>query len=372
PVGAETEFTLQIDNEGDVDQGSGDRKQVTTARNVVVDAEMDDDDAPITITSEEQSVGSVTDDQPTDVPLQIEVPDDAEPGTYDLDVEIDYRWSDQIGQQTQERSTSKDYTVEIEVDDEANFRITDVESDLRVGEEGEVSGEIENIGGEDVTNAEVQFPTESETIEPLESSVAVGDIDAGDSADFSIPIDVGSEAEAVPKQFDLPVEYRDENGIAAEDGDPQFRADVAEERDEFELDVVDRSITAGESIEFEVNVTNNRDETLTDIEPKLFTDSPFDSSDDEGFIDELEPGESETVTFELSAESGATPKTSPVTVDFRYDDEDGDSRISDSYRVAIDVLEAEDEGPLGSFGPILVVLATLLAVGGGYVWYRGQ
>ncbi|ATW87836.1 hypothetical protein halTADL_1042 [Halohasta litchfieldiae] len=378
--GQETEFILQLDNEGDVSQGQGtNRELVTTARNVIIEAEMDDDDAPITITSGKQSVGSVPDNQPTDVPLQIEVPNDAEPGTYDIDVEIDYRWSSKVSQNrrgggpptTHEQSTSKDYTVEIEVDDSARFRVTDINSTLRVGEEGDITGEIENIGGEDATNAEVQFPTDAENLFPQETAVAVGDIEAGESAEFRIPIEVGSEAEAVPKRFDLPVSFRDENGIRQTDDDPEFLADIAAERDAFTIEAADRSITAGSSTTVDFTITNNRNETVTDIEPKLFADTPLSSSNDEAFVQSLDAGESTTISFDLAA-SATTPKTYPVTVDIRYRDAGGDSQITDSYRLPIDVSQAEEGGLLGSFGTIIVSIISLLTVGGGYVWYRNQ
>ena len=372
PAGAETEFILQVDNEGDVDAGQGtNRNLVTTARNVIVDVEANDD-APVTVLSEKQSIGSITDEQPVDVPLRIEVPDDAEPGTYDLHIEIDYRWSNRVSEQTQERSTSKDFTVEIEVDDNARFRVTDIDSNLRVGEEGEITGEVENVGGEDATNAEVQFPTEAENLFPQETAVAVGDVPAGESAEFRIPVEVGSEAEAVPKRFELPVSFRDENGIRQTDDDPEFLADIGPERDIFGVEAVNRTITAGSGTTFEVTFTNNREETLTDIEPKLFTDSPFSSSSDEGFVESLDPGESETVRFDLSASGSATAKTYPVTLDVRYQNSEGESRITDSYRLPIDVLEPEESGGLGSLGTIAMLVVSLLAVGGGYVWYRGQ
>jgi hypothetical protein len=241
-----------------------------------------------------------------------------------------------------------------------------------VGEDGDITGEIENVGGEDATDAEVQFPTEAENLFPQETAVAVGDIEAGESAEFRIPVEVGSEAEAVPKRFDLPVSFDDENGIRQTDDDPAFLADIAPERDTFAIEGVDRSITAGTSGTLEVTFTNNREETLTDIEPKLFTDSPFSSSSSEGFVESLAPGESETVTFDLSAEGSATPKTYPVTVDVRYQDAGGNSQITDSYRLPVEVLEPEESGGLGSLGTIAMLIVSLFAVGGGYVWYRGR
>ena len=375
--GSETTFTVQLDNDGEVTDGDpADRQYVTTARSVITTLEADD--VPITVKTGTQSVGDISESEPENVDFRIEVPNDAEPGTYEMELDMEYTYTSKAedlpgyrpSQTTQSRSISKE--VKIEISNDARFRVTDINSTLRVGEKGDITGEIENVGGEDATNAEVQFPTDAENLFPQETAVAVGDIEAGESAEFRIPIEVGSEAEAVPKRFDLPVSFRDENGIRQTDDDPEFLADIGPERDTFGVEAVNRTITAGSGTTFEVTFTNNREETLTDIEPKLFTDSPFSSSSDEGFVESLDPGESETVRFDLSAEGSATPKTYPVTVDVRYQDAEGNSQITDSYRLPIEVLEPEESGGLGSLGTIAMLVVSLLAVGGGYVWYRGQ
>ena len=376
--GTETEFTIQFSNDGEFTDGNErDREYVTTARSVVTS--IDAEDSPIIVKTGEKSVGNIPESNPKSVPFDIEVPDDAATGTYEIEVDFEYTYTSKARsgvpnenniQTTQSRSRTED--VKIKITDDARFRVTDINSTLRVGEEGDITGEIENVGGEDATDAEVQFPTEAENLFPQETAVAVGDIEAGESAEFRIPIEVGSEAEAVPKRFDLPVSFDDENGIRQTDDDPAFLADIAPERDTFAIEGVDRSITAGTSGTLEVTFTNNREETLTDIEPKLFTDSPFSSSSSEGFVESLAPGESETVTFDLSAEGSATPKTYPVTVDVRYQDAGGNSQITDSYRLPVEVLEPEESGGLGSLGTIAMLIVSLFAVGGGYVWYRGR
>lgn len=371
--GTNTELTVQLDNNGQLDRGKeSDRSLVTTARSVVV--ELDSDDAPIAVKSGKRSIGTLTEDEPREVAFRIDVPDDAEPGTYDVDVDIDYDYTERVQQQAgivndqSQSSRSVTRTVEIEIDDSGRFRVTDVESNLRVGEEGDITGNLTNIGGEDVTNAEVRFATENPNIVVLDDQIAVGDIDAGDSASFRIPVEATSEAEAVTKRFDLPVTFRDSNGIRAEDANPEFLVDILDKRDEFLVSSVSRNVTAGTSQQFDLEVTNNREQTVTDVEAKLFTNSPLDSNDDEAFIESLEPGESTTVTFDLSASAGATAKTYPVTADFRYDDERGRSQLSDNYRIAIDVTESDDSGiPVWIFGIGLVVIGAV-----GYAWYRRQ
>ena len=369
--GTNADFIIQLDNEGKLTRGKeADREFVTTARSVVV--ELDADDAPITLNTKERSYGTLTESEPRDAGFNIDVPNDAEPGTYDVDIKISYDFTDRVVQlpgrvnDQSQRSRSVTETVEIEISDDARFRVDNVGSSLRVGEEGEISGEITNDGSEDVTNVELGFEPVSENIFALETDVAVGDIDAGDSAEFTIPVEVGSEARAVNKRFDLPVTYRDSNSIRAEDPDPDLITTIGEKRNEYLIEPVDRTITSGASTEFDVEVTNNRDERVTDVEAILFADDPLDSDDDEGFIESLEPGESTTISFELNAESGATAKTYPVSADFRYDDAQQRSQLSDTYRMAIDVTESEDGGlPLGIIAIGLVVLS-----GAGYALYR--
>jgi S-layer domain len=122
-----------------------------------------------------------------------------------------------------------------------------------------------------------------------------------------------------------------------------------------------------------VEVTNNRDQRLTDIEASLGTSDPLDSDDDSGYIAALDPGESETVTFELSATGDANPKTYAAAVDFRYDDARGISRMSETYQLPVDV-ETDDGMELASISPltIVIVLAVAAAAYGAAVYARAK
>lgn len=371
--GTETTLTLQFDNEGRMRKGSeNNREIVTTARNVVTS--IDTEDAPIVVTTGERSLGSITEDEPKDADFNIEVPNDASPGTYEIEVNYAYRYTSNArtleGQRDLQRESSRSprETIEIEITNDARFEVTEVDSTLRVGEEGEITGELENIGNDDARNAEISFAPNSETVVALESNVAVGDIDGGDATQFSIPVEVTSDAEAVPKRFDLPVSFRDENGIRQSDDDPEFLVDVAGKRDTFLVEPVNNSIPAGGSQPLDLRVTNNLDEPVTDIEGKLFADDPLDSTNDETFTESLDPGETTTVTVDLSASSSATIKNYPTSIDFRYVDSDGDSKLSDSYRMAISVTEPDDNG--GS--PLPLVIGLLIVAGAvAFLWRRG-
>ena len=371
--GSETTISLQLDNEGDFKRGNAvDREIVTTARGLSVG--LDSSDTPISVKTGTKSIGQLSESQPQMTDFNIEIPDSAEPGRYELDVNMEYVYTSKarsgpnMRAETSESSESVTKTVTVRVTNDARFEVTEVDSSLRVGEEGEITGQLENVGGEDATNAEVSFAPESETVVALESNVAVGDVPAGETAEFSIPVEVTSEAEAVPRRFDLPVSFRDGNGIRQSDDDPEFLADVAAKRDAFDIQPVDASVEAGGSRALDIEVTNQLDETVTDIEGKLFADDPLDSSNDETFTESLEPGETTTVTVDLSATGGATPKNYPASMDFRYTDSDGDSKLSDSYRMAIGVTEAEDDGGL-PIGALLIGLVAVAGIGA-LLWRR--
>jgi len=373
--GTESELTIQVSNAGDFISGDpAQRELVTTAQGTRID--LTDTDVPFEVETEARSIGSVTVSEPKDVDFDITVPTGTDPGTYTLPVELEYTYTAKAvaGQPNQvnvqeEQSRTIRTTVDVQVSDDPRFKISEVDDSLRVGEEGEITGQLRNVGADDARSVEVRFDG-SDTVIATTNRVAVDEIPAGESARFSIPVEVTTEAEAVPREFDLPVTYRNaDTGIRGEDDDPSFRVDIGESRDTLIVEPVNPTVSAGSTKSLDLRVTNNRDETLEDIEGKLFVDDPLDSANDETFTTALEPNETTTVTVDLSASEGATIKNYPVSMDFRYTDSDGDSKLTDSYRLSIDVTEPSDDGGGLPLGPLLIGLV-VVAGAGGVLWRR--
>jgi hypothetical protein len=376
--GTESELTIQVSNAGDFTRGDpADRQVVTTARGTRI--KLTDTDVPFEVETEERSIGAVTVGEPNNVDFDITVPDGAAPGSYTLPVELEYTYTAKAvaGQPNQanvqeEKSRTIQTTVDVQISDDPRFKISEIDDSLRVGEEGEITGQLRNVGADDARSVEVTFAPGSDTVRPTTEQVAVDNIPAGESARFSIPVEVTTEADAVSREFDLPVTYRNaDTGIRGEDDDPSFRVDIGESRDTFIIEPVNPTVAAGSTKSLDLRVTNNRDETLEDIEGKLFVDDPLDSSNDETFTTALEPNETTTVTVDLSAGGDATIKTYPVSMDFRYTDSDGDSKLSDSYRTAISVTEPTDDGGGLPIGPLLLVLL-VVAGAGAFLWRRND
>lgn len=492
-AGEETQFTVTIQNSGEIDQSSNSQlnSRVTTARGVTAELRTENgfsrQDPPIEINTGKQSIGSITDGAAIPVSFSITVDENAQPGRYKVPVRVTYTYTDYIDSESgnydeddvretfyvnlrvvesarfeivnttsdlavgdsgpvsvtlrntgtavandasvQVSSQNSDFTFSkantasnyvgsweagetrtltydaavaagatprnyaltatVNYDDEdgvasssdplsfgvlprneQTFAIENAQSTLRVGQEGELTGTVVNNGETPARNAVVVFESSNPNVNPIETEYAVGTLGAGERANFSFDTEISEAAEAGPRQFTLTVTYRNTDGEARESDPLDVQAAVEGKQKEFTIEGVNTTFAAGESGRMTLTVTNNRAETLTDISAKLFVDAPISASDDEAFIESLEPGESATIVFGTSVGDGAvTDKTYPVKLDFRYDTADGDTLISETYQVPVTVTEPEDEGGLPL--PLIGGVALLGLIGvGGYLYTR--
>jgi len=353
------ESTLRVGADGTL-RGTVTNTGPATAHSAVVQVS---DESP-TITARGSggvSVGTLGPGESEPFELPIRVTSEAEPVSTEVDLAVRYRNEDD------ERRVDERPSAGVTIGPEQRFAFEDVESTLRVGEDGDLVGTVRNTGPATAHSVVVQFADDSPNVVPIENEVAVGTLAPGESESVRIPLEIGREADPVPREFDLAVQYRNGDDERRVYEEVSALATVRERRDAFLVSMEREEIEAGESVLVEVEVTNNLDERVTDIEGKMFTSDPLDSGDDEGFLEGLDPGESTTMTFELTANEGAVPKTYPVSFDFRYDDDRGTSTVSDTQRVAVDVTSPDDSGPPW---PLVGGVAVLVLIAAGLVYWR--
>ncbi|GAA0555425.1 hypothetical protein ABNG02_11360 [Halorubrum ejinorense] len=282
-------------------------------------------------------------------------------GAYALSSTVDYRDSNGI------EETAAPARAGVVPVPEQSFSLSNVSGTLEVGYSGTVSGTLTNEGPVDVENAVLVADSGSNRVSLGESRYALPTIPAGESADFSFDADVSGSADPGPRQFRFTTEY--DSGEATLTVEKTRRVEVAPRQPEFDLAVENATVSAGETRRIDVEITNRRPETLSSINAGLYADSPLTAVNDEAFVEELEPGESANIWFEVSAAQSASVEEHPIELDFRYDDERGNDRISDITQVPVTVTPATDDGgtPVGliAVGVLLVVAAV-----GGAVWYR--
>lgn len=288
--------------------------------------------------SSEFAVGTLAPGESAPFEFTVDVPNTSDPGPRQVSFRVRYRNRDGDPRV----STSLD--ARITVGEEQEFGVERVRGDLRVGETGDVTGEVVNAGNRTVSNAVVVLRTNNPNLDPRETEFAVGTLAPGESAPFRFTVDVNGEAEAGPRQLSYRVRYRNQNGDLRISDTLDAQVSVAEEIDEFRVEPVNATVPSGGSKVVTVRVTNTANQTLRDVEAKLFASDPLSSDNDEAFVSQLEPNESATFQFAVGVSDGAIPKTYPVSVDFTYENERGDTVLSDTYRIPIEVTEQQRRG----------------------------
>ncbi len=259
--------------------------------------------------------------------------DVAEPDTYPVVGTVRYDDEEQV------RRSSRPLAATVSVTREQTFAITEAETALRVDREGTMTVEVENTGPRAVANANIRIDTAGTGLHPTQTAVAVGDLNPGESALATYEISVDDDTTATTRQILAQLEYDDINGEHRMADPERLAVDIEPDYPVFTLEPVENRVPAGETVTVEFEVTNNEPVTLSSINAKAFTDAPVSIPDDSAFIGELEPGESTVITMQVSAPGTAPVKEYPISLDFQYDDPDGDTKLSDTYDQPVSVLE---------------------------------
>jgi len=482
--GEEATLGIVIQNTGELNSSGSStlNSEVTTARGVTVD--VNDGKAPISVNTATQAIGNVPEGATDPIEFQIDVEQDAEPGTYRVPVDVEYEYYSAISENGNSRNADTEderFYVTLEVRDEARFEVVNVssgarvgetgtvaltventgseaaivgdltvtadntattfqesesavryfenwsvderrtltyrlntggsadsasysfqlsgeyegpdgqtrtseterfgitphpeqsfaiegvESTLRVGDEGHLRGQVENTANTTVENVVIEWVSEQQNVSPSETEYAVGTLGPGESTEIDFEVEISDGAGSGPRQVTFVADYRDSDGDAQRSDEIDVQAAVEPSADEFEVEVTNASLEAGSGSQITLQLTNAGEQELTDISAQVFASSPISTTDSESFVSSLGPGESTELTFGVAAASGALEKQYPLSLDFQYEEPDGDTSISDSYRFAVDVAQPEESG--GSPLPLIVVGLVVVALVVGYLRY---
>lgn len=270
-----------------------------------------------------------------------------------------------------------------------SFSARGVESDLRVNEDGTFTVEVENDGPLPAEEVVVVFENEAptgggggaggalgggqsvpldENVVPRDNRVRVGDLAPGETATATFEAGVREDARPGNRTLNVATRYRDAAGEVASSDALDVVVGVAPERDDFAVEAVDAVAERGGETTYRIAVRNLQDEAVTNVEAKLFATDPLDATDDEAFVSEIGPNETATLAFTVDVGGGASTKAYAVSADFRYDDGDGDSQLSEAYRLPVDVVEPEN-GDAATLVAVVGVVLLALVAGVGY-WKR--
>ncbi|AZH27182.1 sialidase [Haloplanus aerogenes] len=290
--------------------------------------------------------------------------DDAALRNYSLTATVEYEDTDGIAR------TSEPLAVGLRPVPEQTFALRETNATLRVGEEGTFAGTVVNRGPDTTRQPVVVFQSTNPNVDVESNEYALDTLDPGEAGAFEFDVAISDGASATTQQFNVTVRYRNERDDVRRSDSLNERVVFEPQRDRFRVEAINRTVVAGQTTTLELRVTNEGDEPLRDVEAKAFVQDPLSSDDDEGLVSTLAPGESATVLVSLSVGGSAVAqKTYPVSVDFQYELPDGDTEVSETYRVPVTVEPQERRGFSLPFLPI--TLGALAVVGVGlFVWLR--
>ncbi|WP_318570736.1 COG1361 S-layer family protein [Salinigranum marinum] len=314
--------------------------------------------------SADSFVGSWQPGETKQVTYALSATEDAIQREYSLTATVDYTDTDGV------RQTAPEMVTGVTPRDEQSFSLSDLDSTLRVGQEGTISGTVTNDGPATVYEPVLVVSGGSQNLDFTETEYALSSLAAGDSQSFSFEVDVSDAASAGRQQFSFDVNYQNEAGDDRTSTTLRRAVAVETRRDRFTVEPVESTLERGGSDTVTLRLTNNGAEPLSEVSVKTYFNDPLGSSDDEAFVPALAPGESTEIQVAASAGGDALTKQYPVSVDVQYTTPDGDTELSKTYKVAVDVVEPEGGG--GGL-PIPAIVGVVVVVGlGAVVWRRQQ
>lgn len=312
-------------------------------------------------------IGSLEPDETTTVAVDISVADGVSDGPKPFSAAFTY--TDESGIERDATPTTQQLTLA----ESQAFSIVEMSDTLAVGYDGLVTGELQNDGPRTITDAVLVAEPMSDSLFVEDTRYALPTLPAGETTTFAYPTDVSGQADAGPRQFRFFVEYSSGDSTI-EYGPINERVVIDDEFAEFSLEPINATVPVGGSAEIRIRITNERPETLSNIDGLLYTDNPLSAPNNEAFVPELAPGESAEMRFELAAQPEAMAEPRPVELDFEYETERGDTTLSDAYTVGVEIVENEDLEDDGSGFvsiPALIGIIVILGLGAAaYTYYR--
>lgn len=275
-------------------------------------------------------VGDLAPDGSATADFRVSVAESYAGGESPVKMSLEYEDENDVTKETSPETGSVGVAgdVEFSVDAEAE--------EMYVDSVGAVHATVTNTGETTVENARFVL-RENPPFQPVSRRSSLGTLAPGESAEASFRVEVSDRAVAQSYPVEGHVEYQDIFDETRTSSSVINSVEIGPERD---IDVTGSpTVSAGatETVEFEVENTGGG--TMYDAVARINVDSPFSTSDDTTYVGDLEPGESATVSYRVSVDSGATAKEYSVDLVAKYDNAFGDNVVTDVRKAPVEVEE---------------------------------
>lgn len=349
-AGEEVRLTLQVENDAHP-ADRDDPADILVARSTSVTVT---DDGPFNVTTAEQSVGTLEPGAVQPAEIGVTVPEDVDPGTYEITVEINYsNVTDATTNITERHERTESVTVVVR--EQPRFNVEVVETTAQIGTGGTMTVDVENLGNEtardvvlglESTSQRVGFGAD-EAVTPADSTT-VDELAPGEVATVTYDLAVSAGAAEQSYGFDATVEYVDEDGIKRIDERPATSFTPLPEQ-AFELAVVESTAQVGERGTIAVEVENVGNSTVEDVSVGLASESnrlrfggqEIPILEDTARISTLAAGDSQVVEFDVVIEPDIPPREFGLDAHIGFVGPEGIEGVVDDLVVGIEPYEEQ-------------------------------
>jgi hypothetical protein len=285
------------------------------------------------------------------ITFQLYVQENAESGTYNLDLRFEYQylsgvdWLNPGGTTPQfdfhwgNRVQEEEISITV-VGTYFSAVVTQTEA-LRAGATGIIRLDIQNSGAHEAYGVTAEIIPGS-SVSPIGQASFLGDMPGGSSATTQLKASVSSKAIAQNSSVDILINYEDARNLPRQS--LLTIGVMIEAKLDFEVQSVqvEGRLTPGSKAVITVPIINAGDYEADDAVARLnivnpFATAPFSTADDTAFIGTLEPGETGLAKFNISVDSDALPESYMLEVQIEYFDYLGNSYTSDTMRATVTV-----------------------------------
>jgi hypothetical protein len=324
--------------------------------------------APVTVKTDPQMVGDLLGGSSVSATFSVKISKYANGGVYSLPLRLSYQYlniADQVSFDTVRYwyySENITIPLDIKIKPGVTLDVTETHADLlNVGTEGYVLVNITNAGSDYARNAVAKLARDGQSpLIPTDASVYIGDFGPGESREIRFKASVSSNAEAQNYPIDIHVDYTNSEGDSASSDTVTVGVPVGKKIDFTVASPVPR-VNPGQRVTLDVVYENTGTAAVYHAEARISAVDPFTSNDDTAYLGDLAPGQTGTARYEMTVDSGATPKSYGLDSEIRYRDALDNSQISDTIKVRVDVVQSP--GILGTLSnPLVLSVIIALAI----------
>jgi hypothetical protein len=323
----------------------------------------------------EASLGTLSRGMSTIQPItfQLYIHEDAEPGTYDLDLRFEYQYLKDIdwlnpGETTPQfefrwgsRVQEEQISIRV-VGTYFSATITQTEG-IRAGATGIITVDIQNSGASEAYDVTAEI-VPGTSIAPVGPASFLGDISGNSSVTTQFKVAISTEAIAKSSSVSILIKYKDDRDIPRQS--LLTVGVMIEGKLDFEVQPVqvDGSLTPGSERVITIPIVNVGDYEAEDAVARInivnpFATAPFSTTDDTAYVGTLQPGGSGLGKFKIGVDSDALAKPYILEVQVEYWDSLGNSYTSDTMRATVTV---ENPSGLSTTAIVLISIAGVVVI----------